>query len=54
MSFQFERLLREPRLHAPDQSNIEGQLADGVTVAITEGRFPVVPAMVPAVRFEKK
>jgi hypothetical protein len=54
MSFQFERLLREPRLHAPDQSNVEGVLADGVTVTVAEGKFPVVPPMVPIVRFEKK
>ena len=30
MSFQFERLLREPRLHAADQSNLEGlRMGDG-------------------------
>jgi hypothetical protein len=54
MSFQFERLAREPRLHAPEQSNVEGLLASGVTAAVTDGAFPVVPPMVPVVRFEKK
>ncbi|MBO0700026.1 MAG: GTPase domain-containing protein [Zavarzinella sp.] len=53
-SFQFESLQREPRLHAPDQNYLEGVIADGVTVAITDGKFPIVPPMVPAVRFEKK
>ena len=46
-AYQFERLMREPRLHEPDQSNMEGSLAVGVTVTVTDGKFPVVPAMVP-------
>jgi hypothetical protein len=54
MSFQFERLLREPRLHSADQSNVEGLLAEGVTATVTEGKFPTVPPMVPIVRLEKK
>jgi len=54
MSYQFERLLREPRLHAADQSNVEGLLAEGVAVTVTDGKFPGVPPMVPIVRFEKK
>jgi hypothetical protein len=41
-------------LHAQDQSNVDGLLADGVTVAVAEGRYPMVPPMVPVVRFEKK
>jgi hypothetical protein len=54
LSFQFERLLREPRMHSPDQSNVEGQPADGVVTTVVEGKFPIVPAMVPLVRFEMK
>jgi hypothetical protein len=53
-SFQFESLLREPRLHALDQKNIDGQLAEGVVTTVTEGKFPSVPPMVPIVPFEKK
>jgi hypothetical protein len=54
MSYQFERLMREPRLHAPDQSNVEGLLADGVTVNVVDGKLPAVPPMVPIVWLEKK
>jgi GTPase SAR1 family protein len=53
LAFQFERLLREPRLHEPEQSNVEGLLAVGVTVTVTDGQFPTVPPMVPIVRWEK-
>ena len=53
-SFQFETLLREPRMHAPAQSNVEGLPADGVTATVLEGKFPTVPAMVPVVRFDQK
>jgi hypothetical protein len=52
-SFLFERLLREPRMHSADQSNIDGPLAEGVITTI-EGKFPVVPPMVPTVRFDAK
>jgi hypothetical protein len=54
LSFQFERLAREPRLHAPEQRNVEGLLATGVTVTVAEGQFPVLPPMIPTVQFEKK
>ncbi len=53
-AFQFESLLLEPRLHAADQSVAEGLPAVGVQVKVTEGQFPVVPAMVPLVGVEKK
>jgi GTPase SAR1 family protein len=54
LSFQFERLTREPRMHTPDQSNVEGLPAEGVATTVTDGRFPVVPPMVPLVRFDSK
>jgi hypothetical protein len=54
LAFQFERLLREPRLHEPEQSNVDGLLAVGITVTVTDGQFPAVPPMVPIVRLEKK
>lgn len=53
LSFQFGALQGEPRLHAPDQSNVEGVAAVGVDAMVVEGKFPQVPAMVPAVRFGK-
>jgi hypothetical protein len=54
LSFQFERLVREPRMHTPDQSNVEGLVAEGVTTTVSEGKFPTVPALVPVVRFAEK
>jgi hypothetical protein len=54
LAFQFERLLREPRLHTPDQSSIDGLLAVGVVARVAEGTFPSVPAMVPVVGSAKK
>jgi hypothetical protein len=41
-------------MHAPEQSNVEGSPADGVVTAVTEGKFPLVPPMVPLVRFDSK
>jgi hypothetical protein len=52
--FQFENLAVTPRLHALDQSNAAGLLADGVSIAIVDGKLPAVPAMVPTVVLEKK
>ncbi|HJZ90467.1 MAG TPA: hypothetical protein VKE40_06310, partial [Gemmataceae bacterium] len=52
-SFQFEALVREPRLHAADQSSREGVTAEGVTTEVTDGKFPVVPPLVPAVRLDR-
>src|SRR5262249_29557918 len=53
ISFQFERLLREPRVHAADQKNIDGQLPEGVVTTVTDGKFPPVPPMVPIVPLAK-
>jgi len=54
VAFQFERLLLEPRFHSADQSVTEGLPAVGVQVRVTEGQFPIVPAMMPIVGVEKK
>jgi hypothetical protein len=54
LSFAFECLVREPRMHAPEQSNVEGSPADGVVTTVTDGKFPLVPPMVPLVRFDSK
>jgi hypothetical protein len=40
-------------MHAPDQKNVEGVVAQGITTTI-EGKFPTVPAMIPLVRFDGK
>jgi hypothetical protein len=53
-TFQFEALVREPRLHAADQTPREGVTAEGVTTEVTDGKFPAVPPLVPMVRLEMK
>src|SRR5262245_15102888 len=53
-SYQFERLVREPRLHTPEQSHAEGVVAEGVTTEVTDGKFPMVPPLVPVVRLDPK
>jgi GTPase SAR1 family protein len=53
-SFQFEALVREPRLHAADQSPREVLTAEGVTTEVTDGKFAAVPPLVPLVRLEMK
>jgi hypothetical protein len=54
LAYQFERLMREPRLHEPEQNNVDGLLAVGVSVMATEGQFPRVPSMVPIVMPARK
>jgi hypothetical protein len=53
--YQFERLVRQPRLHLPDQSNLKGQLQPGVRLAVApgQGAIPRLPDLVPVVRFDK-
>jgi hypothetical protein len=53
-AFQFEKLMREPRLHESEQTATDGQQAVGVTVGVTDGKFPTVPAMIPVWPPEKK
>jgi hypothetical protein len=50
-AFQFERLLRQPRLHPANEPSSEGALAEGVemTVEPADG-VPRVPDLLPAVR----
>lgn len=54
LSFQFETLAREPRMHAPGQDVSKALPADGVATTIAEGKYTAVPPMIPAVRFDQK
>jgi hypothetical protein len=49
-SFQFERLLRPPRLHPKDQTGSSGEAAEGVRLVISPGDgVPAVPDLLPDV-----
>ena len=54
LSFQFERLMREPRLHDAKTPATEGVLADGIGVQILEGTWPMVPALLPSAKLAAK
>jgi GTPase SAR1 family protein len=54
LSFQFETLSREPRLHAPGQEVAKSFPAEGVVTTVADGKFPAVPPMIPLVRFDSK
>ncbi|HLW68963.1 MAG TPA: hypothetical protein VKS79_26865, partial [Gemmataceae bacterium] len=47
-SYQFERLLRSPRLHRADQESSTGELAEGVGLAVPN--YPHVPDLLPVVK----
>jgi hypothetical protein len=53
--FQFERLVRAPRLHLPGQDNTQGQLMPGIRLMIApgQGSIPPVPDLVPIVKLPK-
>ena len=53
--YQFEHLVREPRLHPRNQDPLKGQVQAGIhlTVAPGQGSIPTVPDLVPVVKFEK-
>ncbi len=50
-SYQFERLLREPKLHEPTKGVNSGDWADGVKLTVTEGAIPAIPDLLPNVRW---
>jgi hypothetical protein len=52
--YQFESLLRPPRLHKKDEPNTAGSLQEGVKVVVSppEG-IPKVPDLLPVVKLEK-
>jgi hypothetical protein len=52
--YQFERLIRPPRLHRRDQDNIKGEIANGVAILpAPPGAIPPVPDLVPIVKFDR-
>ena len=54
LAYQFERLLRSPRLHRPNQENTEGSLAEGVSLSVTPERgLPRVPDLLPVVKLSR-
>jgi hypothetical protein len=52
--YQFERLVRSPRLHRKDQENTAGEIAEGVLLIVPEGGVPRVPDLLPVVKLEKR
>jgi hypothetical protein len=53
--FQFERLVRPPRLHARDQDNLQGELVeDLVIIYLPEHGIPRVPDLLPIVKPKKR
>jgi hypothetical protein len=48
--YQFERLLRPPRLHPKDKENTQGEVQDGISLEITpESGVPKMPDLMPVV-----
>jgi hypothetical protein len=48
--YQFERLLRPPRLHPKDKANTEGEIEEGISLEVSpEGGVPKVPDLMPVV-----
>jgi GTPase SAR1 family protein len=53
--YQFERLVRPPRLHRQDQENTQGELLDDVHLAIQPAQgVPAVPDLMPVVILKKR
>jgi hypothetical protein len=53
--YQFEHLVREPRLHRRNEEAIKGQLESAIHLSVPpeQGSIPHVPDLVPIVRFTK-
>jgi hypothetical protein len=55
LDFQFERLLRPPRLHRPDQENTAGDLKPDVQLRVMPERgVPRLPDLLPVVQLQKR
>jgi energy-coupling factor transporter ATP-binding protein EcfA2 len=53
--YQFERLLRSPRLHRSEQPNTEGKIAEGVLLSIIPPNgVPAAPDLLPVVKFTSR
>ena len=52
--YQFERLLRPPRLHKADEPNAKGERMEGVRVLVSPAEgWPRVPDLLPVVRLSR-
>jgi hypothetical protein len=52
--FQFERLVRPPRLHRKDQIATRGELAQDVVLTVPVGIVPRLPDLIPVVKLGSK
>jgi hypothetical protein len=51
--YQFERLVRPPRLHRKDQANTEGKVIEGAGLSVSPERgIPPVPDLLPVVKLK--
>jgi hypothetical protein len=52
--YQFERLVRPPRLHRKEQENTQGELMENISLTVVPERdLPRVPDLVPVVKLKK-
>lgn len=51
--FQFERLVRPPRLHRKDQVAPDGALAPEISLTVAVGLVPRLPDLIPVVKFSR-
>jgi hypothetical protein len=52
--YEFERLVKEPFVHAPPVSPPQGRVADGVGLSFAEGAIPRVPDLMPPVTLKAR
>jgi hypothetical protein len=52
--YQFERLIRPPRLRPKDQPAAEGTIVEDVRISVTQGSLPPVPDLLPVVKLDRR
>jgi hypothetical protein len=52
--YQFERLIRPPRLRPKDQPANEGKIVEDVRIIVTEGSLPPIPDLMPVVKLDRR
>jgi GTPase SAR1 family protein len=52
--FQFERIVRSPRLHKPDQVATEGELMHDIALTVPVGIVPRLPELIPIVKLSRR
>ena len=52
--FQFERLVRPPRLHRKDQLATAGDLMPDISLTVAVGLVPHLPDLIPVVKLSRK